>query len=370
MNGHGVSPAESKGVWLPTDWRDEWQGIVEAVGTDFSDGQVRYGAETVERSTIRRYLEPLEFDCPLHYDTEVARRYGYPDIIAPYTAIVTWSNPPMWVPGEPPVFTDSRRDAQPDRAPSGQAPASPAPWAVGYFATDLSLDFLRPITLGDRVGRRGHWLLEASLKETSVGRGAFTTWGTEIVDAREEVVMRLRTGTYAYEPHPVTRSRPQVASSGADRRESPDEIPVVSASSGTERHIGDVEVGQVLSPVAFPLTVYRLIVEAGANRDFNSIHHNTQWAQATGAPDMYANNSFLCAMWERAVRDWMGPGGTIVSIHDFRMRSFNYVGETTVVRGAVAAVDRDAGVVTLEMRSETRQGISVGPGTVTVTLPS
>ena len=36
--------------------------MVAAVGTDFSDGKTTYGPDTIERGTLRRYLEPLEFD--------------------------------------------------------------------------------------------------------------------------------------------------------------------------------------------------------------------------------------------------------------------------------------------------------------------
>jgi hypothetical protein len=54
--------------------------------------------------------------------------------------------------------------------------------------------------------------------------------------------------------------------------------------------------GEALAPLAFPLSVYRLVVAAGANRDFNAIHHNSDYARATGAPDMYANTLFLQGM--------------------------------------------------------------------------
>jgi hypothetical protein len=34
------------------------------------------------------------------------------------------------------------------------------------------------------------------------------------------------------------------------------------------------------------------VMAAGANRDFNAIHHNAEVARATGAPDIYANTLF------------------------------------------------------------------------------
>ena len=43
-----------------TDWKAEWQPVVDAVGDDFADGAVTWGGDPVERGAIRRYLEPLE----------------------------------------------------------------------------------------------------------------------------------------------------------------------------------------------------------------------------------------------------------------------------------------------------------------------
>ena len=138
-----------------------------------------------------------------------------------------------------------------------------------------------------------------------------------------------------------------------------------------QRHWEDVEEGDELPAVAFPLSVYRLVVEAGANRDFNSIHHNSEVARASGAPEMYANTGFLLGMWERAVREFVGLDGVVRRITGFRMRRFNSVGQTVVVRGRVASKRRDDGdgVLELELWSEIGGDVTVGPGTVTVTLP-
>jgi acyl dehydratase len=139
-----------------------------------------------------------------------------------------------------------------------------------------------------------------------------------------------------------------------------------------QRHWEDVEEGQEVTPVSFPLSVYRLVVEAGANRDFNSIHHNSEFARATGAPEMYANTGFLLGMWERTIREFIGLEGTVRRIAGFRMRVFNTVGKTVTVRGTVKRKWREdgAGLVDLELWSEVDGGVTVGPGVATVTLPS
>ena len=44
------------------DWTTTWQPMLDAVGTDLSKGRVVRAADPIERSTVRRYLEPLEFE--------------------------------------------------------------------------------------------------------------------------------------------------------------------------------------------------------------------------------------------------------------------------------------------------------------------
>lgn len=366
------------------DWRRAWGGMTAAVGRDFSDGAVTYGADPVAVSDIRRFLEPLEFDCPLHYDREAAQAAGFADVTLPYTAVMTWSIPAMWSPGDPPLFDDDSRDAQPARSPINNADPGPAPPTSGFFATDLEMDFLRPVVAGERVARRGRKLLSCTPKETSVGRGAFLNWESEFTNGRGEVIARMRTGTYAYQPHPARPdpARPHPAQPrGAvtpARRSSASPGPEPGLSTGTaasplagQRYFEDVRPGEEIPAVSFPLTVYRLVMAAGGNRDFNSIHHNGEYARSTGAPDMYASSAFLLGTWERAVRDWIGCAGTIRSVRGFRMRQFNVVGDTMRVLGQVVSADQAHGpdLITLELRSETSAGITVGPGQVEVTLP-
>src|SRR5690625_4561905 len=107
---------------------------------------------------------------------------------------------------------------------------------------------------------------------------------------------------------------------------------------------------------------------AGGNRDFNSIHHNSEYARAMGAQEMYANTSFLLTSWERLVREWMGASWRIAHITGFRMRHFNYVNDTLIVRGRVTAIDPPC--VDVRVWCENAEGVSVGPGAVRIVLPS
>jgi hypothetical protein len=185
------------------DWQSAWQPMVDAVGTVFGDGAVVYGADPVEPGLVRRYVEPLEFGSALHHDPEVARAHGYPDVIAPYTSLLMFCVPPLWSPGDPPVFTTAGRDAQPARSPVAERRPRLQPATSEYFATDMEMDFVRPVAVGERVGRRRSQLLVSCLpKETRVGRGAFLVWQSDVVDGEGAVLARVRTGVYSYVPHP------------------------------------------------------------------------------------------------------------------------------------------------------------------------
>lgn len=143
------------------------------------------------------------------------------------------------------------------------------------------------------------------------------------------------------------------------------------ADWSVQRYWDDVNEGDEVEPIDFHMTVWRLALEAGANRDFAPIHHNTEIAQAQGAPEMYANNVFIQSWWERIVREYIGLDGQIKKVGPFRMNIFNVVGETSKTRGRVLRKWQDKGenLVELEIWTETPKGRSVGPGPVLVTLP-
>lgn len=184
------------------DWTADWQPVIDAIGRDFSTGEVVYGADPVERGAIRRFLEPLEFACGLHTDHQVAGAHGFSDVTMPATGVITWTIPAMWRPGEV-LFDTAERNAQPVRSPINNQDMPLGPKTTGFFATDIEMDFLRPVVAGERLGRQSQRLVACTPKQTSVGRGAFLTWESDVVVEGGEVVARIRVGTYAYVPNAV-----------------------------------------------------------------------------------------------------------------------------------------------------------------------
>ena len=64
--------ADTSWAWRE-GWEEAWQPVIDLIGEDFSEGEQISSADNVERTSIRRYLEPLELGCPLHYDEAVAK---------------------------------------------------------------------------------------------------------------------------------------------------------------------------------------------------------------------------------------------------------------------------------------------------------
>ncbi|WP_330186357.1 MaoC family dehydratase N-terminal domain-containing protein [Dactylosporangium sp. AC04546] len=349
------------------DWERAWQPVMDAVGTDFGDGADRAGPDIVELGAIRRLAEPLEFGCPLHYDRPLATQLGYRDVAVPVSGILSFTIAPVWQPGAPAVFTDPARDAQPERSGTTPRFTGLEPPTTAYFAAEAAADYLTPVVVGDQLWRRGNRLVACAPKQTRVGRGAFTTWESEVRNQRDELVARLRNTAYLYVPHGEVAAPPAAALEPVVE-EPIEQRPV---DWGRQRWWDDLTVGEPLGAIRFPLSVYRLVMAAGSNRDFNSIHHNTEWARATGAEEMYANVVFLQGMWERCVREFIGVRGTIRQLSGFRMRSFNTVGDTVTVQGRVVRLWEESGIGYAELRvwSNNRHGVSVGPGSVVVTLP-
>ncbi len=98
-------------------------------------------------------------------------------------------------------------------------------------------------------------------------------------------------------------------------------------------------VGESLPAISVPVTLQRLVMEAGANRDFSLMHHDGAVAKTAGASDAFANTFFLMGMFERLVRDWAGPEARFTKIGPLKMLNFNIVGDTLVFKGAVELVE-------------------------------
>mgnify|MGYP000710295673 CR=1 FL=1 len=140
-----------------------------------------------------------------------------------------------------------------------------------------------------------------------------------------------------------------------------------TANWNKQRYFDDVAIGDELPSITIPITLQRLVMEAGANRDLSLIHHDNDVAKATGAPGAYANTFFLMGMFERLLREWMGLQGKLKKISSLRMATFNAAGDLLRFHGTVKQ-QLDNKCVVLDLCAKSDRGITV-TAEATVELP-
>ncbi len=111
----------------------------------------------------------------------------------------------------------------------------------------------------------------------------------------------------------------------------------------------EVETGQEIPAVDYPVRRVNLVMYAGASGDFNPIHWNERFAKTVGLPDVIAHGMFTMAQAGRFVTDWAGDPGAVV---DYGVRFSSMVvvpddeqGATITVSGVVESKLEDKRVV-------------------------
>ncbi len=273
--------------------------------------------------SIRLWCEVLEDANPLYYDREYARTTRHGGIVAPPTMIMTWCVRPEWMPqGDVPSITESLASSLPEY-----------PHAVGLRSLQRHS---RPLHLGERLLVE-HFVADPS-PETTTERGpgrrvkhyfSFKDDGDNEVASLEMEVLRFQTrlGNVAPElPLPRPGREDGVLEQGAEdptpqlRRR-----PLVWA---------DVDEGEIVPPVALPLTLKRCIKWVAATRDYNEVHHDREFARTTGALDLFIGVHFFHGLVGRFITDWSGPTGEIREM-EFKSWGRCYPGEVPEVVGYV-----------------------------------
>src|SRR5207248_1930545 len=104
------------------------------------------GVDEVTLNDIRHKLEVYCFDCPLHYDPEVARAHGYRTVVAPVAMTGVWTVPPYWTPGEAPPFAPGLRERNGTR----RRQEVREPFSRGFNAA-AEWEAFEPLYPGDRL---------------------------------------------------------------------------------------------------------------------------------------------------------------------------------------------------------------------------
>ena len=129
----------------------------------------------------------------------------------------------------------------------------------------------------------------------------------------------------------------------------------------------NVNVGDALPELDVELTAAIIVGGAMASRDFTPVHHDRASAQATGMTDVFMNILTTNGYVGRFVSDWAGPDAALKKVA-IKLGTPNLPGDTMKMRGAVSAVNVDAGTVDIEVVAKNSWG-DHATGTVTVALP-
>jgi hypothetical protein len=112
-------------------------------------------------------------------------------------------------------------------------------------------------------------------------------------------------------------------------------------------------VGAPVGPLEMFLSLQRLLMVSGANRDYAMSHVDNAAARAGGAESAYADVMFVFTMVDRLLLEWAGPDAVLRGIGPMKLRDFVLSGYDLQVRGTVADV-------TPAVLPDGRPGLDVG----------
>ena len=128
----------------------------------------------------------------------------------------------------------------------------------------------------------------------------------------------------------------------------------------------DVAAGDALPELVLPMTATHIVAGAIATRDFMPVHHDRDYANSQGAPDIFMNILSTTAYCSRFLTDWAGPDAMVTTLA-IRLGVPVFPGSTLTFTGTVTAV-REPDLVDVELRGATDLG-DHATGTATLSLP-
>ena len=131
----------------------------------------------------------------------------------------------------------------------------------------------------------------------------------------------------------------------------------------------DIAIGDELPSFELPVTSTLIVAGAIASRDFMPAHHDSEFAKAQGAPDLFMNILTSNGYVSRFVTDWAGPEAMIRKIA-IRLGGPAIPGQPLRFTGRVekASQEGDECVIEVSVRAANDLG-DHATGTVVVSLP-
>ncbi|ASR36265.1 acyl dehydratase [Prauserella marina] len=132
----------------------------------------------------------------------------------------------------------------------------------------------------------------------------------------------------------------------------------------------DVAVGTALPSLVVTPDETRLFFFSAATYNGHRIHYDKEWARdVEGYDDVLVHGPLQAALLARAITDWIGGHGRLVTF-SVRNRAVAFPGQELTFGGMVTATKEDGERGLVDLDVEGRRGERVlMPGTATVALP-
>ncbi len=131
----------------------------------------------------------------------------------------------------------------------------------------------------------------------------------------------------------------------------------------------DLRVGDPITPMTIDVTATVVVAGAIATRDFMPVHHDRDYANSQGSPNIFMNIMTDNGLCSRFLTDWAGPEAMVRKIA-IRLGVPAYANSKLEYTGTVTGrsqIDGE-GIVEVEFRATNDQGEHVS-GTAVISLP-
>ena len=141
--------------------------------------------------------------------------------------------------------------------------------------------------------------------------------------------------------------------------------------TGQQVFYDDVDVGEQIPTLTVTVDETQMFFFSAATYNGHRIHYDKEWARAVeGYDDVLVHGPLQAALLARAIGDWIGGRGRLVSF-SVQNRAIAYPGQALTFGGEITAkrlTDEGAGLVDLDIAGR-RDDTVLMPGTATVELP-
>lgn len=137
-------------------------------------------------------------------------------------------------------------------------------------------------------------------------------------------------------------------------------------------HADDLTVGETITELRVTVDETQMFLFSAATYNAHRIHYDKTWArEKEGYDDVLVQGPLQAALLARALTDWIGPAGQLVSF-SAQNRAVAFPGQELSFAGTVTAInadpDHDTALVELDLAA-TRGADLLMPGTAVVRLP-